>query len=653
MLKHLGKFFALILIMFSFVLNAQETKEVDGLRLALAENANDTTAVNHMLGIAELLFQSDPDSAMIYSRKAIGLAEMTNYKKGLGYGYKNLGLAHYVKGEYSQVLEHWEKSLSIFQEINDASGISNLLNNIGAVYQTKGDDPRALDYFIKSVRIAEEIQDSSRIGTAYLNIGTVYSNAETTYKEAFESYLRAQEIFGSMGYDVGVGTAAVNIAELHLNNDNPEEALKNLRNAIEAYKRGGFNLSTSFNFMGEAYKMMGNLAKARQYHTEAIIAANEQDAKLEKAKAHIGLGEVLIQQKEYPSAIENFKESLALASITGVYRDRKDAYFGLAEAYSGIRDYQKAYDYQKLYSTMSDTLRNDAYEESIGNLRFQFDLENKEREIELLNKDNELKQIQIERSAASRKYYFAVAILLLAILAGILFQYFYIKKSNARLAKERNRAEQILLNILPKETAEELKEYGTIKAKYFEQVTVLFTDFKNFSIIAENIPAKILVKSVDYYFKKFDEITVKHNLEKIKTIGDSYMCAGGLPTENKTHPRDAYSAASEMLTFAKETEKNPPEGIQTFEVRFGINTGPVVAGVVGTKKFQYDIWGSTVNIASRMESNSLPGKINVSENTYQLLKDDKEFTYRGIVKAKNNQKLKMYFVEEEVGVPAE
>jgi class 3 adenylate cyclase len=243
---------------------------------------------------------------------------------------------------------------------------------------------------------------------------------------------------------------------------------------------------------------------------------------------------------------------------------------------------------------------------------------------------------------------YALAALLLAIIVGIFSRYRFIQKSNSRLAEERNKSESILLNILPKETAEELKAHGSIKAKYFKEVTVLFTDFKQFSIVAEGMPAEDLVQNVDYFFKKFDIIIEKHNLEKIKTIGDAYMCAGGLPTENSDHIENAFSAAKEIMAFVKETQDNPPEGIYPFELRIGINTGPVVAGVVGTKKFQYDIWGNTVNIAARMESNSVAGKINVSENTYQHLKEKHPFSYRGEIQAKNDQLLKMYYAEEKM-----
>ncbi len=318
--------------------------------------------------------------------------------------------------------------------------------------------------------------------------------------------------------------------------------------------------------------------------------------------------------------------------------------------YSATGAYQRALEANQEFIALKDTIRADNYEKTLGILRVQFDLANKEREIDLLNAENELKEVQIEKDARAKQSLYIILILFFAIIVGLVFQFYYIRRSNRRLAFERNRSEQILLNILPKETAEELKEHGFIKAKEFDQITVLFTDFREFSVIARKISADQLVKSVDYYFKAFDEITERHNLEKIKTIGDAYMCAGGLPTENNTHADDAYNAAQEILQFVKEKQNNPPKGIYPFEIRIGLNSGPVVAGVVGTKKFQYDIWGSTVNIAARMESNSIPGKINVSENTYQLLKDKNAFTYRGEIEVKNNQVLKMYFADERTSV---
>ena len=401
--------------------------------------------------------------------------------------------------------------------------------------------------------------------------------------------------------------------------------------------------------MGKVYKDQKKYDLAKEYHLKAIDAADLNEAKSDKTKALIALGEVLIEQKAYSEAIKNLKEGLDLTKTTGVYRDKKNAYEGLSKAYSGMKDYKNAYSYQQLFTSISDTIRNESYDESIGNMRFRYDLENKEKEIKLLNIDNELKQAQIERATASKRLLYALAALLLAAVGGVFSRYRFIQKSNASLSKERNKSDSILLNILPKETAEELKEQGFIKTKYFKEVTVLFTDFKQFSLVAEEISAEDLVQSLDYFFKKFDNITEKHNLEKIKTIGDAYMCAGGLPTENTSHVENAFAAALEIMEFVRETQNNPPEGIYPFEIRIGINTGPVVAGVVGIKKFQYDIWGNTVNIAARMENNSKPGKINVSENTYQHLKNKYNFTYRGKIIAKNEQLLSMYYAEENIG----
>ena len=201
----------------------------------------------------------------------------------------------------------------------------------------------------------------------------------------------------------------------------------------------------------------------------------------------------------------------------------------------------------------------------------------------------------------------------------------------------------MLLNILPAETAKELKQNGKVDAVKFDEVTVLFTDFVEFTKVAEHVEPEQLVKSIDFYFKGFDEISTKYGLEKIKTVGDSYMCACGLPTINKTHARNVMQAAKEMIELVK-SELNAVDDLSHFDVRIGIHTGPVVAGIVGIKKWQYDIWGDTVNIASRMESMSKPGRVNMSETTYLQIKDEFPCEYRGEIEVKNHGSMKMYFL---------
>ena len=203
-----------------------------------------------------------------------------------------------------------------------------------------------------------------------------------------------------------------------------------------------------------------------------------------------------------------------------------------------------------------------------------------------------------------------------------------------------------MLNILPAETAEELKATGTAAARDFDEVTVLFTDFKDFTQASEKMTAHELVNEIHYYFSEFDKIISKHNIEKIKTIGDSYMAAGGLPTPNKTNAVDAVTAALEIQSFMHQIKQQKQnENKIFFDIRIGVNTGPVIAGIVGIKKFAYDIWGDTVNIASRMESSGEEGKVNISGATYELVKEKFNCTYRGKVLAKHKGEIDMYFVE--------
>jgi adenylate cyclase len=223
-----------------------------------------------------------------------------------------------------------------------------------------------------------------------------------------------------------------------------------------------------------------------------------------------------------------------------------------------------------------------------------------------------------------------------------LMVYYFVGKKNFFKA----RSEALLLNILPVEIAEELKTNGRADAKHFSEVSVMFTDFEGFTKISEKLAPSELVEEIHTCFTAFDNIISNHNIEKIKTIGDSYMCAGGLPVANTTNPTDLVMAAKEIRLFMEDhMQHRKNEGKETFAIRIGIHTGPVVAGIVGIKKFAYDIWGDTVNIASRMESSGEAGKINISGATYELVKDKFNCIYRGKIPAKNKGVIDMYFVE--------
>lgn len=221
-----------------------------------------------------------------------------------------------------------------------------------------------------------------------------------------------------------------------------------------------------------------------------------------------------------------------------------------------------------------------------------------------------------------------------------------LSSKNKEIELERQKSDTLLLNILPEETAQELKETGYAQPHSYDLVTVMFTDFKGFTQISEKLSPEELVKKLEYCFTEFDEICERNNLEKIKTIGDAYMCAGGIPVANTTNPKDAVQAGLEMQRFMKDWKAHQEKiGEPAFELRLGIHTGSVVAGVIGKNKFAYDIWGDAVNLAARMESSGEVGKVNISETTYEHVKNDFECEHRGKITAKNKGEIDMYFVE--------
>jgi adenylate cyclase len=218
-------------------------------------------------------------------------------------------------------------------------------------------------------------------------------------------------------------------------------------------------------------------------------------------------------------------------------------------------------------------------------------------------------------------------------------------KLYSELDNERRKSDSLLLNTLPRKIAEEIKQTGKIKPVHYKSASILFTDFKDFTKLAEQLSPEELVSELDYCFSYFDIVAEAHNLEKLKTIGDSYMCVGGIPTPTLTHAIDAVLAALHIKAFMDRRRYEKIKNHQPYwEIRLGIHTGPLLAGVIGKKKFTYDVWGDAVNTASRIESSSLPGCVNISKSTFELVKDFFDCEYRGKIAAKNKGCIDMYFV---------
>jgi len=270
----------------------------------------------------------------------------------------------------------------------------------------------------------------------------------------------------------------------------------------------------------------------------------------------------------------------------------------------------------------------------------------------LLQKESRIKEIEVGKQELKSRLLIAILSVFL-LLSAVLFLLYRsrnklakeLEQKNSAIEKEKKRSDELLLNILPHETANELKSTGKAEPKNHQSVSIMFTDFKDFTIIAEKLSPKELVSEIDYCFSAFDEIVAKHGIEKIKTIGDAYLCAYGINNADQKDHSVVIKAAQEILTLMDNYQKErEAQGKQGFSIRIGIHTGPIVAGVVGKHKFAYDIWGDAVNTAARMEQSSEAGKINVSADTYELVKNEFTFEYRGKVMAKNKGKIDMFFV---------
>lgn len=290
------------------------------------------------------------------------------------------------------------------------------------------------------------------------------------------------------------------------------------------------------------------------------------------------------------------------------------------------------------------------------NKRITQEKQRQEDSIRILKKDQELTDLELNAQKAKNNLYIIIAAVSLSLLTiiGVLFvarqkTMRELADKNKVIQEEKKRSDELLLNILPEEVMHELKAHGKTQARNYSNATVLFADIKEFTKISERLSPDDLIEALDAYFERFDHVIAKYGIEKIKTIGDAYVCAGGVPSKNEV---SAHAMVSAALEFMHEVDRLREErskiGKQTFEFRIGMHTGQLIAGVVGIRKFAYDIWGDTVNMAARMQQESEAGKVNISGATYELVKDKFACVYRGKHEAKNKGEIDMYFVEKAI-----
>ncbi len=619
---------------------AAQDHKADSLKLALTSAPADTARVNLLIELGRKIYRMAPKDALAYSHEAIALARKLDYNKGLAQAYKNAGLAHYVSGEFAETISDWQESRLAFESVGDKSGVANILTNMGAVYNDFGEDTKALELYFEAQKAAEATGDSLRLVTAMINIGAIYLKKTATLDKSIAIYLAVLPIATALKNADAIGTAAVNLGEAYFKKGDYQSALVNYKKSMVAFESSSSgDLPFTLTSIGSVYARQGDYNQALISQQKALDIAISRNAKPAMVSALLGLAGTYRLKGEHPKAIESYKKAQEIAKEINANFELRDAYIGLAELHASMSDFPNAYKYQVLLTQIKDTLYLNSNDNLITQQQLGFDLVKKEGEVEL-------QKLALQKQRIVKNSFLAGLIMIL-IIAFIIFRNYLDKvKINKVLDKQKDQIENLLLNILPQEVARELQDQGTATPREYPSVSVLFTDFKDFSKIAEGLSPNILVTELNQYFQEFDNIIERNNLEKIKTIGDAYMCAGGIPTENKTHQLNVVAAGLEMQAYmVAQNTLRLERGLAPWGLRVGIHTGPVIAGVVGRKKYAYDIWGNTVNIASRMESNGEVGKVNISSATYELVKEFYRCEYRGKISAKNIGEIDMYFID--------
>jgi adenylate cyclase len=534
--------------------------------------------------------------------KAATIFKKLNLPVEEAYIFLKKAICFHQNYDYPNALEEYLKAQHQFEQLNYKKGEAEVLMEIGVFYRDCENMPAAFEAENKALAIHENLKDSSNLYYEFFNLG-MFNDETKNYDKALEYYFKA----------------------LPLSTANENILLNNISNT---------------------YKNQKNYSKALVYAQNALKSAIADEDEESLPIIYSTLCEINILLGQNQKALEYGKKSLRGAESIDNLEILKIAHHNLSEIYEKLGKTSEALFYHKSYIALKDSISNDEKDREIDRRISKFEYEKKQKD----QKDKQEKLDLMAKTELGRQKMmlnvFIGGFAFMLLIAGLIFRsYRREQHTKSIIQQEKQKSDDLLLNILPAQAAEELKTKGFSDARLYAHATVLFTDFKDFTVISEIVTPAALVKMIDFYFSEFDRITVKYNIEKIKTVGDAYVCANGLNNTETDRPHNMVLAAMEFQKFSLQQQKKcEAEGIPFFQCRVGLHTGPVVAGVVGIKKFTYDIWGDTVNVAARMEQHGEPGKINVSEATYLLIKDQFSCEYRGKILAKNKGEVSMYFV---------
>jgi adenylate cyclase len=595
----------------------------------------------------------DYSKSLSYFDKSLTFYKSLGKSQKVGDCYSYKAVTYYYLGDYSNALFFFKKSNEEYKKTKYKKGISSILNNIGGVYYYLGNYLNALNYYKQAIVIQQELNDTKMIAATSQNIGGIYSQVED-YTNALKYYEKSYLIYKN-STDVKAISQNLNASGIVYSKlGNYQKAQKNLDQAlVNADKINDKQLKIEvLSSLGELFFKQSNFERAFHYYNLSLQYSNQINSLQYISITEVALGKILNKLNKNKEAITKCLKGYNNAEKIGAISVKKDACDCLYNAYKYTNNDKLALHFYEKAINFKDSLKSGETSNKMMIMEFQrhqlldsISHVRKEHVIETKHKE------EVQKKEKQQNIIIISLCFIVLIALGLWNRLNYTRKSKIALKIEKDLSDELLLNILPEEIAQELKQKGFVNARDFNLVSILFSDFKSFTQTAEKMSPKNLVEEINACFKAFDLITEKYNIEKIKTIGDSYMAAGGIPKPDKESLKNIVLAGLEMQDFmSKRKIKNDANNAAAFEMRLGIHAGPIVAGIVGIKKFQYDVWGDTVNTASRIESNGIVGKVNISESLYNLIKNEEcfSFEYRGSIEAKGKGELKMYFVENHI-----
>ena len=617
---------------------------VDSLKSVLVTAKEDTNKLGVLISLGNYFLERDPRAALGYGQQAMLLASKLNNGEKIGDIEFVIGGSYAVLRNYTSALDHLKLSTDGYSSKGDSEHVA--FNNwcLSNVLLNLGDTALAMEKSLENLGYQERHSRKEDVAQAIRGVGNAFERAGRN-EQAMAHYQRALNMAKVIRDSSEIIFGQLFVGGLHDAMDDSAEA--------ESELLEGLRLAESLGWTNHQKQAHGSLTgyyvnhkrwdHAAAHVRESIALSKGSGDDDELAFLLSDLGHILLETDSAGAALGNFRSALRASTKLGNLRSQANALEGISSAFRKLHVADSALVYVDRFLIIKDSSEQSQEREEAARL-----LE-RTKYLGMLATDSlahvhalELKSQEVRKQKLVRNGSLAGLSLVAVFAAIFLFQ-------RNRIGKEKKRSDELLLNILPEEVAEELKATGAARAREFDGATILFTDFKGFTTISEKLSPTELVDELNACFKAFDHIVTGKGIEKIKTIGDAYMAVGGLPDPKTSTPADVVFAALEMQSFmiARKTERDALSK-PAFEMRVGIHTGPVVAGIVGVKKFAYDIWGDTVNIASRMESSGEIGQVNISEATYGLVREQAgrlfHFTSRGMVQVKGKGELEMYFV---------